>query len=385
VLDGSVAYDQNSIEFAATDQGGIIRRLPRAVIQPASVEDIVRVVRYAHERRLPVAMRGRGHSAYGQTLVSGGIVIDSRTLDKVVSVSAHAVEVEAGASLGTLVRAAFDARSVVPVMSGCSMLSVGGWISVGGVGGESFKHGAFVDQVIELHVVTGDGRLIRCSDRQEPELFAMVLAGMGQCGIIARAKFRLHPAPEQITTRTITYDSLSPFLEDQARFVANDRLDLLWTAIRRGDDGSWRYDVTVGRRGAAREDTDPLTLIGDISRGRAAALVRRMYRDMVPARSAAPALRQQVAAAAASIGRTGGENPALCVYLPASAAREIMEPLLSSPSDSAGIFDIECVAFNANRFHRPLFRLPSEQRFFSCWALRTASAALARVCSISSK
>jgi len=205
-LDGSVVYEHTTLELAATDQGGIVRRLPRAVLQPGSVEDVVRMVRYAHEKRLPVAMRGRGHSAYGQTLVESGIVIDSRTLDKVVSVSGRAIEVEAGASLGTVVRAAFDARSLVPVMSGCSILSVGGWISVGGIGGESFRHGAFVDQVIELHVVTGDGRLIRCSDTHESELFAMVLAGMGQCGIIARAKLRLSPVPEQITSRTITYE-----------------------------------------------------------------------------------------------------------------------------------------------------------------------------------
>jgi len=374
-LDGSVVYEHTTLELAATDQGGIVRRLPRAVLQPGSVEDVVRMVRYAHEKRLPVAMRGRGHSAYGQTLVESGIVIDSRTLDKVVSVSGRAIEVEAGASLGTVVRAAFDARSLVPVMSGCSILSVGGWISVGGIGGESFRHGAFVDQVIELHVVTGDGRLIRCSDTHESELFAMVLAGMGQCGIIARAKLRLSPIPEQITSRTITYESLEPFLGDQERFAANDRLDSLWTAIRRSDDGSWRYEVTVGRRGAADEDTDPLTLIGDISRGRAAASVRRMYRDMVPPPSAAPASRRQVAASnGALIGRKGDGNPALCVYLPASAAREIMAPLLSSPSDSAGISTIECVALNANRFHRSLFRLPGEERVFSCWVLRTAYA-----------
>lgn len=374
-LDGSLVYEHTSLELAATDQGGIVRRLPRAVLQPGSVEDVARMVRYAYEKRLPVAMRGRGHSAYGQTLVDGGIVIDSSTLDKVVRVSGKAIEVEAGASLGTVVRAAFDAGFLVPVMGGCSTLSVGGFISVGGVGGGSFQHGAFVDHVVELQVVTGDGRLITCSDRRERELFAIMLAGMGQCGIIVRTKLRLSPAPEQITSRTITYESLEPFLGDQERFAANDRLDSLWTAIRRRDDGSWKYQVTVGRRGAADEDADPLPLIGDVSRGRVAASVRRMYRDMVPLPSAAPASRRQVdAPTGASIrGKVVGQ-PGLCVYLPASAAREIMAPLLASPSDSAGISNIECVALNANRFHRPLFRLPSEERIFSCWVLRTAYA-----------
>jgi len=374
-FDGSLTYEHTSLELAATDQGGIVHRLPCAVLKPRSVEDVARIVRYAHAKRLPVAMRGRGHSAYGQTLVEGGIVVDSSTLNRVVSVSAKAIEVEAGASLGTVVRAAFDAGSLVPVMGGCSMLSVGGFMSVGGVSARSFQHGAFVDQVIELQVVTGDGRVITCSDRHEPELFAMVLAGMGQCGIIVRTKLGLSPAPEQVTSRTITYESLEPFLADQERFAANDHLDSLWTAIVRSDDGRWRFRATVGRRGGADEDVDPLPLLGDVSRGRVATSVRRLYRDMVPPPPAAPvSWRQEDAPTGASIRHKVLGQPALCVYLPASAAREIMAPLLSSPNDSAGISVIECVALNANRFHRPLFRLPAEERIFTCWVLRTAYA-----------
>lgn len=374
-LDGSIDYELTILEPAAVDQGGIVRQLPRAVLRPESVGDVARIVQYAHERNLPVAMRGRGHSAYGQTLVEGGVVIDSSSLDRVVGVSGNAIEVEAGASLGTVVRAAFEAGLAPPVTSGCSMLSVGGWISVGGVGGASFQHGAFIDHVIELQVVTGDGRVITCSAGREPELFAMTLGGMGQCGLIVRAKLQLTTAPGQFTSRTIEYDSLEAFLGDQERFVDIEEIHRLWTAIRPRNNGSWRYQVTVGRRGAADEDTDPLPFLGDVSRGRLAMAVRRVYRDMVPPPSIAPtSLRQVNPATGAAEGRRIVGRPALCVYVPASRAREIMAPLLASPSDSAGISAIECVAFNSKHFRRPLFRLPSERRVFSCWALRTAYA-----------
>lgn len=373
VFDGSLVDELASLEFAAVDRGGIVRRLPRAVLYPGSVEDVVRMVRYAYAKRIPVVMRGRGHSAYGQSLVEGGIVIDSSTLNQVANVSGNTIDIEAGASLGTLARAAFDAGLRVPVMSGCSTLSVGGWISVGGTAGESFRHGAFIDQVAELQIVSGSGRLITCSDQQEPELFAMALAGMGQCGIIVRAKFRLTTAPERVIFCTIDYVSLESFLADQQRFAADDRLHSLWATISRREDGSWRYPVTIGRYGASDEDTDPSAVVGDVSRGRSVAPVRFMYRDIVPPPSAATTSRRPVAV---PTGKPNGSKvisrPALCVYLPASAAHAIMTPLLSSPSDSAGISIIECIALNTSRFHRPLFRLPREERVFSCWILRSA-------------
>ena len=372
-FDGSLKYDPGSLELAAVDRGGIVHRLPIAVLYPESVDDVVRMVRYAHSKRLPVVMRGRGHSAYGQALAEHGIVIDSSTLNQVVGISGNTIEVEAGATLGTLARAAFDAGLRVPVMSGCAMLSVGGWISVGGVAGESFQQGAFIDHVVELQVVSGDGRLITCSDLQGRELFTMALAGMGQCGIIVRAKFRLTPAPEQLTYRTIDYTSLDAFLAGQQRFVANDRLHSLWATITRRDDGSWRYPVTVGRYGTF--DSDPLKVLGGFSRDGVGDSVRLNYRDTVPPPSIARPSRRQVEIPGEGLtGSRRKSQPALCLYFPASVAREVLAPLLSSPQDSAGISLIECVALNSNRFRRPLFRLPRAERIFSCWILRSAIA-----------
>src|SRR6267143_1385974 len=99
VLDGVLDYDDRTLRAAGTDSGGIVERRPRAVLKPRSIEDVVRIVRYANEHRLTIAMRGRGHSRYGQAQVDGGIVIDSRTLNMLGGVSNNTIEVQAGASL----------------------------------------------------------------------------------------------------------------------------------------------------------------------------------------------------------------------------------------------------------------------------------------------
>ena len=149
-LDGSIVQDDAAIRAAGRDGGGMAQRRPRAVLKPGSVEDIVKIVRHANQRGVPIVMRGRGHARYGQSLVEGGIVIDSRSLAAVGKVAEGTIEVQAGASLESLVRAALDAGYALPVMTGCVMLSAGGFLSAGGQSRGSQRYGAFVDQVTEL-------------------------------------------------------------------------------------------------------------------------------------------------------------------------------------------------------------------------------------------
>jgi cytokinin dehydrogenase len=82
-LDGALLLDEESRRAIATDQGNMFHRVPAAVLRPGSVQDIVAMVRYANQHKLKVAIRGDGHSRYGQTQAEAGVVIDSRSLNTV--------------------------------------------------------------------------------------------------------------------------------------------------------------------------------------------------------------------------------------------------------------------------------------------------------------
>ncbi len=84
---------------------------------------------------------------------------------------------------------------------------VGGTLSVGGIGGASPHYGAQVDTVLELEVVTGAGRRIRCSPGRHLELFQAVLAGLGQCAVLVRATLRLLPAPSRVRHYRLGYSA----------------------------------------------------------------------------------------------------------------------------------------------------------------------------------
>jgi FAD/FMN-containing dehydrogenase len=55
-----------------------------------------------------------------------------------------------------------------------------------------------------------------CSQERNDELFRMMLAGLGQCGIIVRARFRLAQAPGYVVLRTLNYPDLETLVSDQA-------------------------------------------------------------------------------------------------------------------------------------------------------------------------
>ena len=95
------------------------------------------------------------------------------------------------------------------------MLSVGGTLSVGGIGETSYRDGCQVDHVSELDVVTASGDLVTCSQERDDELFRMMLAGLGQCGIIVRARLRLVQAPGHVSLRTLNYSDLETLVADQ--------------------------------------------------------------------------------------------------------------------------------------------------------------------------
>jgi len=112
-LDGDYLVDNASRSAVATDYGGVVRRMPRAMVRARTAEDIVRVVAYANGRHIKVAMRGQGHSLSGQALIEDGIVINSSALNAVESTSDDTLDAEAGALWGDVAKAAL-ARGRLP-------------------------------------------------------------------------------------------------------------------------------------------------------------------------------------------------------------------------------------------------------------------------------
>ena len=119
-LDGEVLFGEAARGVAGRDIGSGIRRLPIAVLRPRSVDDIIRITAYANKNGRKIAMRGQGHSLYGQAQAEGGIVINSSTLNAVRPHKDDLLDVEPGALWGEVARAALSQRPHAAGYGGCA-------------------------------------------------------------------------------------------------------------------------------------------------------------------------------------------------------------------------------------------------------------------------
>lgn len=239
-LAGELTTDPEALADAATDFGHLVEARPRAVLRPGSTDDIAAVLRRATQHAMPVVARGCGHSAHGQAQTRDGIVIDLTQLAEVHDIGDDHVTVDAGATWASVLRATLPHGLTPPVLTDYLQLSVGGTVSVGGLGGTTRRYGAQTDTVVALDAVTADGHQHHCSPTTEPDLFHALLAGLGRCGIITRATLRLVPAPERVRRYKLYYPTAHQLLERQRQLLREGRFDHLQGQIIPSEQG-WEY------------------------------------------------------------------------------------------------------------------------------------------------
>ncbi|HVS00365.1 MAG TPA: FAD-binding protein [Thermoanaerobaculia bacterium] len=237
-------------EDLSRDFGGLIRRRPGQVVRPRSAREVADVLRSASLEGNPVSTRGAGHSQNGQSLSDGGLLLDLRSLDRIETIDVEGQWVEAGA--GTLwrdlVAAVADQGLLPPVLTDNLGVTLGGTASVGGVGPASFRHGLQAGHCLALEVATPDGRLVRCSRDEHPELFEHVLCGLSQFGVITRVRHRLRRYRRHTWTHQLLYEDLGRFLADIRRCAAEERADFLdgWALPdRQGPGKRWCYQLLL--------------------------------------------------------------------------------------------------------------------------------------------
>jgi FAD/FMN-containing dehydrogenase len=244
-LHGTLSVDDRVRREVARDAGGLVSRQPAAVLRPRSIEDVTQMVRFCRQHRIRVVGRGQAHTTLGQAQAQGGLLVDLTSLDQIHSVSDDRAVVDAGVTWRRLLEETTARGLTPPVLTGFQGLSVGGTLSVGGLSGVAYDKGAQVDQVIELEVVTGEGRAVTCSPAQNACLFDAVLAGLGRCALIVRATVRLVAAPERVRHSVLCFSALSPFLCAMRELATRRSVDGLSGTIYLAANGPPRYELNA--------------------------------------------------------------------------------------------------------------------------------------------
>ncbi|KAK0571067.1 hypothetical protein LWI29_010525 [Acer saccharum] len=225
--------DPAAIDSASSDYGHIVKQDPTAVLYPSSTQDIVALIKVAYNSSVPfeVAARGRGHSVRGQAMVREGVVVEMLSLKShrggggaggvVVSAGSHLYADVGGEQLWIdVLNATLGHGLAPPSWTDYLYLTVGGTLSNAGISGQTFRYGPQISNVYELDVVTGKGELVTCSAYKNSDLFYAVLGGLGQFGIITRARIALEPAPKRVKWVRLLYSDFSTFTRDQEFLIS---------------------------------------------------------------------------------------------------------------------------------------------------------------------
>ncbi|KAG6507370.1 cytokinin dehydrogenase 5-like [Zingiber officinale] len=226
-----VRLDPPALAASSSDFGALFTAAPTAVARPRSAEDVAGLIRSAHAAgSFPVSARGCGHSTHGQALAPAGLVVEmargrlpGHRPTPVYAGGQHYVDVWGGDSWTDVLSWTLSHGGLAPKSwTDYLHLSVGGTLSNAGVSGQAFHHGPQISNVLQLDVVTGEGEVVTCSNEENSELFNAVLGGLGQFGIITRARIALERAPQRARWIRVLYSDFAAFTRDQERLIALD-------------------------------------------------------------------------------------------------------------------------------------------------------------------
>lgn len=227
ILPGRVHRDDETVETVSADFGRLVRKTPEAVVAPETPDEVQKAIRFANKEGWTVSTRGEAHSQSGQSLSEGGILLDLSNLNQVGPVEGDAVWAGGGTLWKDLIENVAAQGYTPPVLTNNLNVTVGGTLSMAGLGVASHRYGTQADNVEELEVVTGDGDLVRCSADNNQELFDCTRSGLGQFSVITRARLRLREFAPGVRTFYLLYDDMVALINDQALLMGEDRFDYI--------------------------------------------------------------------------------------------------------------------------------------------------------------
>jgi FAD/FMN-containing dehydrogenase len=264
VRPGDAGYDA-----ARAVWNSMIDRRPALIVRPTNTDDVIAALRFAREQELLVAVRCGGHSIPGLSTCDDGIVIDlSRMRGADVDAERRTARVGGGSLLAELDDAAQAVGLVCPV-GVVSHTGVAGLTLGGGMGRLQRKLGLTIDSLLAVELATADGRVVRASEDEHPELFWGLRGAGANFGIVTSFEFRLHPLDGQVVHGTLTHPiERAGELAERFRELVETGPDELWTSfgLARGPEtpaGSATVSVLhCGSLSDAERDLAPLRALG---------------------------------------------------------------------------------------------------------------------------
>jgi FAD/FMN-containing dehydrogenase len=193
---------------------------------------------------LPVLVFGCGRSYGDVGMNPGGRLIDCRALDRFIAFdrATGILSCEAGVTLADILAVACRPEDdgggwMLPVTPGTRFVTIGGAIANDVHGKNHHALGTFGSHLLSLELARTDGNRLICTPKQNSELFAATIGGLGLTGLILSATIQMRRVPGlAVEAEDIRFDGLSDF------FALASESDMAWEYT-----GAWIDCVARGR------------------------------------------------------------------------------------------------------------------------------------------
>ncbi|HLW47302.1 MAG TPA: FAD-binding oxidoreductase [bacterium] len=183
----------------------MIDRRPAAIVRCLGAGDVVAGIQFARERGIALSIKGGGHNIAGLAVCDGGLMLDMSPMRGVwVDAAARIAQVQPGCLLGDVDRET-QLYGLAAGLGFVSSTGVAGLTLGGGFGYLTRRLGWTSDTVRSMTVVTADGRVVRASDEEHPDLFWGLRGGGGNFGVVTNFEYRLSPVGPEIVAGAIAW------------------------------------------------------------------------------------------------------------------------------------------------------------------------------------
>ena len=188
--------------LTAADEGWDAARLafnvridqqPVAVATPASADEVAAVIAYAAERGLRVVPQTTGHNAAPLGSLEDAVILKTTNLRWVELDAERRVARVGGGARWEDVTGPASELGLAALHGSSPDVGIVGYSLGGGMGWYARKHGLQCNHVIAVELVTSEGRQLRASADERPELFWALRGGGGNFGVVTAIEFELLP------------------------------------------------------------------------------------------------------------------------------------------------------------------------------------------------
>ena len=222
VGESNVLVDDDVRAGYEIDWTGRFRGHTPAVVRPGSVDEIAAVVRACHDTATSIVPQGGNTGLVGGGVpLAGEIVLSLQRMRAIepVDLLAGQVTVEAGATLGSVQRAAASSNLLFAVdLSARDTATIGGMVATNAGGLKHIRYGSMRANLLGVEAVLADGSIVRhltglTKDNTGYDLAGLLCGSEGTLGVVTAARLRLVPTPRDLVTAVVGLASVADAMD----------------------------------------------------------------------------------------------------------------------------------------------------------------------------